>query len=146
MANDTIHPMKIRRYQSIKAWQFADDLAVSVYEATKTFPRMELYGMVQQMRRCAVSVAANIAEGANRHSRKEYVQFLSIARGSLAELRYYVHLANRLGYLKQEEHRQLDQQCDEAARVLYGLMRSVAEGSDGAHPDPSPSVSLVADV
>ncbi len=117
--------MKTRRYQSIKAWQLADDLAVTIYEVTKTFPAEERYSLVSQMRRASVSVAANIVEGSSRSSRKEYFQFLSIARGSLSELRYYLHLANRLGYLNAQKHVQLDGLCDEAARVLYGLMKAV---------------------
>lgn len=119
--------MQARRYRSIKAWQLADNFAVSVYEATATFPREELYGLVSQMRRAGTSVAANIAEGASRTSKKEYLQFLSISRGSLAELRYYLHLANRLKYVSDERWEQLDASCDEVGRVLYGLMQSVEE-------------------
>ena len=119
--------MQGRRYRSIKAWQLADNLAVSVYEGTATFPREELYGLVSQMRRAGTSVAANIAEGASRTSKKEDLQFLSISRGSLAELRYYLHLANRLKYVSDERWEQLDASCDEVGRVLYGLMQSVEE-------------------
>ena len=117
--------MRARRYQTIKAWQLADDLAVAVYAATQDFPVEERFGLISQMRRASVSVAANIAEGSSRSSRKEYFQFLSIARGSLSELRYYLHLANRIGYLNAQKHVQLDGLCDEAARVLYGLMKAV---------------------
>jgi len=117
--------MRARRYQSIKAWQLADNLAVAVYAVTQDLPVEERFGLISQMRRASVSVAANIAEGSSRSSRKEYFQFLSIARGSLSELRYYLHLANRLGYLNAQKHVQLDGLCDEAARVLYGLMKAV---------------------
>ena len=122
--------MKSREYKSIKAWQLADNLAVAVYEATKTLPREELYGLISQMRRAAVSVPANIVEGTARTSSKEYLQFLSIARGSLAELRYYVHLSERLGYFERGLTLQLEPQCDETARVLYGLMKSVDGSSE----------------
>ena len=117
--------MRSRRYQSIKAWQLADDLAVKIYDVTKVFPTEERYGLVSQMRRAGVSVAANIVEGATRASRKEYLQFLSVARGSLSELRYYLHLSKRLDYLDAQTHREGDGLCDETARVLYGLMQSV---------------------
>lgn len=120
--------MRTRRYQSIKAWQLADHLAVAIYEVTKTFPGEERYGLVSQMRRASVSVAANIVEGSSRSSRKEYLQFLSVSRGSLSELRYFLHLSNRLGYLKEEKCLQLDELCDEVARVSYGLMRSINSG------------------
>jgi len=116
---------KGRRFQSIKAWQLADELAVETYEATKALPKEELYGMSSQMRRSCVSVAANIAEGSSRTSSKEYLQFLSIARGSLAELRYYFHLAARLKYLNECEKTSLDDLGDETARVLYGLMQFI---------------------
>ena len=117
--------MRTRQYQSIKAWQLADNLAVAVYAVTQDFPVEERFGLISQMRRASVSVAANIAEGSSRSSQKEYFQFLSIARGSLSELRYYLHLVNRLGYLNAQKHVQLDGLCDEAARVLYGLMKAV---------------------
>lgn len=117
--------MQGRRYRSIKAWQLADNLAVAVYEATASFPKDERYGVVSQMRRAGVSVAANIAEGASRSSKKEYLQFLSISRGSLAELRYYLHLAKRLGYLTDRNWEKLEGSSDEVGRVLYGLARSI---------------------
>lgn len=126
--------MKVRRYQSIKAWQLADDLAVAIYQVTGEFPKDELYGLVSQMRRAGISVAANIAEGANRASRREYLHFLAISRGSLSELRYYLHIAKRLGYLTPERWLELDGSCDEVARVLYGLMRSVDGEADVARP------------
>ncbi len=125
--------MKTRRYQSIKAWQLADDLAVSIYEVTKTFPTEERYGLVSQMRRGSVSVAANIVEGSSRSSWKEYLQFLSVSRGSLAELRYFLHLSKRLGYLKEEKCLQLDELCDEVARVSYGLMKAIERGVSPVH-------------
>lgn len=82
-----------RDFKKIKAWQYADDLAVLVYSKTKSFPREELYGITSQLRRAAVSVPTNIAEGASREHKKEYVHFLYIARGSIAETEYLLHLA-----------------------------------------------------
>ena len=116
-----------RRFRSIKAWQKTDDLAALVYELTQAFPREELYGLTSQMRRAAVSAAANIAEGSARRSRQEYLQFLSVARGSLTELSYYGHLAQRLGLLVDSAADKLNERCDEAARVLYGLTRAVTQ-------------------
>ncbi len=87
----------------IKAWQKADDLAVDVYETTKSFPRDQLYSLTNQMQRAAVSVAANIAEGSGRRTLADYIRFLYIAKGSLTELEYYIHLAKRLGYLTEEQ-------------------------------------------
>ena len=107
----------------IKAWQKADDLAVEVYESTKSFPRHQLYSLTNQMQRAAVSVAANIAEGSGRRTLTDYIRFLYIAKGSLAELEYYIHLAKRLGYLSEDDHRILDALQDETARILTGFIR-----------------------
>lgn len=114
-----------KSHRSIKAWQLADNLAVHVYEMTTAFPREERYGLISQMRRAAVSVAANIVEGTARESRKEYLQFLFTARGSLAELGYYLHLSHRLRLLAPEQFDMLERQRDETARVLHGLIQLV---------------------
>jgi four helix bundle protein len=98
---------------TIAAWQKADDLTVKIYEVTSVqkgyFPRHQLYSLIQQFHSSAVSVAANIAEGSGRESLAEYIHFLSIAKGSLAEVEYYIHLANRLGYLPPLVHQELEQ-------------------------------------
>ena len=112
---------------TIDAWEKADDLAVYVYEVTDTekgyFPRHQLYSLTQQIQKASVSVAANIAEGSGRESLAEYIHFLSIAKGSLTEVEYYIHLANRLGYLPAEVHQKLDQMQSTAARILVGFIR-----------------------
>jgi len=107
----------------IKAWQKADDLAVDVYESTKSFPRHQLYSLTNQMQRAAVSIAANIAEGSGRRTIRDYLRFLYIAKGSLCELEYYIHLSRRLGYLSEDDYRRLDALQDETARVLTGFIR-----------------------
>ena len=114
-----------RNFRSIKAWQFADDLVVAVYKATADFPAEEKYGLISQMRRAVVSVPANIAEGATRQSYKEYLQFLYVAKGSLAELEYYLHLSHRLGLLSETWHRRLVELQQHAGRTLHGLLQSV---------------------
>jgi four helix bundle protein len=96
-----------RDFTKIRAWQLADDLTVAVYHCTKSFPREELYGLTSQLRRAASSVPANIAEGSNRASKKNYLRFLSIAAGSLAETKYFLHLSGRLDYLAQAEYQKL---------------------------------------
>jgi len=93
-----------RDFKNIKAWQHADDLAVMVYQKTKDFPREELYGLTSQLRRAAVSTPTNIAEGAGREHKREYLHFLYISRGSLGETRYLLHLSNRLGYQKKSDY------------------------------------------
>ena len=115
----------MRDYTKIKAWQKADDLTVAVYGATKSFPKDEVYALTSQIRRASYSVPSNIAEGAARDTQKDYLHFLYIARGSLTETRYFVHLSGRLGYLTQEQACALQEQADESLRVLAGLIRSV---------------------
>ena len=115
----------MRDYTKIVAWQKADDLAVEIYKVTRNFPREEIYAMTSQIRRAAYSVPANIAEGAARESKKDYLHFLYIARGSLTETRYFIHLAGRLDYLSQDDKDRLIEQADNALRVLSGLIRSV---------------------
>jgi four helix bundle protein len=114
-----------RDYTKIKAWQLADDFAVAVYQTTKRFPREETYGLTSQVRRAASSTPANIAEGSNRTSKKDYLHFLSIALGSLAEAKYFLHLAKRLGYIDEMEYCKLAGLGDEAGKTLGGLISAI---------------------
>ena len=114
-----------RNFKNIKAWQYADDLAVLVYSKTKSFPKEELYGITSQLRRAVVSIPTNIAEGANREHKKEYLHFLYIAMGSMAETEYLLYLSRRLEYLEDDEYKKLEDLRKESARTLYGLINSV---------------------
>jgi four helix bundle protein len=82
----------MRDYTKIEAWRLADDLTVAVYAQTRSFPREEIYGLTSQLRRASYSVPANIVEGSSRESQKDYLHFLYIARGSLSETQYFIHL------------------------------------------------------
>jgi four helix bundle protein len=115
----------VRDFKNIKAWQYADDLVVAIYAATKSFPKEEAYGITSQLRRAAASVPANIAEGAARYHKKEYIHQLYIANGSLAETEYLLHLARRIGYLSDECYSELACGRDKTARTLVGLIRAV---------------------
>jgi four helix bundle protein len=115
----------MRDYTKIEAWRLADDLTVSVYEHTRSFPKEEIYGMTSQLRRAAYSVPANVVEGALRESKKDYLHFLYIARGSLAETQYFVHLARRLNYLSSEEADALAKQTKLTFACLHGLIQAV---------------------
>ena len=116
---------QIRSHRDLIAWQKAMDLVVAVYHASKVFPKEEAYSLTNQLRRAAVSVPANIAEGQGRRSKSEFRQFLGNARGSLLELDTHLELAERLGYLKQEHHSELHKRLEEVGRVLNGLLRSL---------------------
>ena len=116
----------MRDYRKIEAWAAADELAVAVYEVSRGFPRDEQYGLTSQLRRAAVSVAANIAEGSARESKREYLHFLHVARGSLAEAQYLIHLAARLGYLSSEDESRMPALVKDAFVRLHGLTKAVA--------------------
>jgi four helix bundle protein len=96
-----------RDYTKIKAWQLADKLALLVYRTTQEFPKSEIWGLTSQMRRAAVSVPANIIEGSARRNRNEYIQFLYIAKSSLAELDYYIRFTKECGYLDTNRYEEL---------------------------------------
>ena len=113
----------MRDPHKLKAFELADKLAVQVYHETRPFPKEELFGLVSQMRRAAVSVPSNIAEGCGRSSEKEYLHFLSIAYGSLKELEYQISLARKLGFLGNKTD--LTRGADETARVLNGLINAL---------------------
>ena len=115
----------MRDYTKIDAWRLADDLTVAVYERTRSFPKEEMYGLTSQLRRASYSVPANIVEGASRESKKDYLHFLYIARGSLSETQYFIHLARRLDYLSVEESDALHEQTKFAFACLHGLIRAV---------------------
>lgn len=88
-----------RKHHDLRVWQEAIDLVEAIYDLTKRFPKTEIYGLISQMRRSAVSVPSNIAEGASRLSDREFIQFLGVARGSLSELETQITIAERLGYV-----------------------------------------------
>jgi four helix bundle protein len=115
----------MRDYTKIEAWKLADDLTVAVYQATKSFPREEIYGVISQIRRAACSVPANIVEGSSRESQKDYLHFLYISRGSLSETQYFIHLSQRLGYLDDAVADRLIGQTKQTFACLHGLIKAV---------------------
>jgi four helix bundle protein len=117
---------KIKSHRDLIVWRKAMDLVVLVYKATEAFPKHELYGLTNQIRRAASSVPANIAEGQGRRSKTEFRQFLGNARGSLLELDTHLELALRLNYLTASQHVRLHRDLDEVGRILNGLLRSLA--------------------
>ena len=119
-----------RNFNNIKAWQYADDLAVLVYSKTRVFPKEEIYGLTSQLRRAAVSVPANITEGASRNYKKEYLHFLHIARGSIAEVEYLLHISRRIKYLQENDYKELDVLRAETAKTLQGLITFVEKEID----------------
>jgi len=109
-------------YEDLRVWRRAMDLVLEVYRYNALFPKQEIYGLTSQMRRSAVSVPSNIAEGKGRFSRKELLQFLFHARGSLLELRTQITIARELGFLSAPEGESLTQHACEVGRLLNGLI------------------------
>ena len=95
--------MKINSYRDLTVWQWAMRLAEGVYRATSTFPNKEIYALANQLQRAAVSIPSNLAEGHARSSTKDYLRFISIAMGSLAELETQLELSARLNYIDEEK-------------------------------------------
>jgi len=122
----------MRDHRTLRAFALADEIALMTYKITKQFPREEIYGLVSQMRRAAVSVPSNIVEGCSRESRTEYLRFLEIAFGSLRELNYQASLATRLNYLGIPEVEVYPEKIEEAEKVLSALIRAVR------HSEPLP--------
>jgi four helix bundle protein len=112
-------------YRDLIAWRKAMDLVTDVYRVTQAFPRDELYGLTNQLRRAAVSVPSNIAEGQARFSRKEFHHFLSQARGSLVEIETQLTIAENLGYLGPNQLRPLLDKGSELGKILNGLIASI---------------------
>lgn len=112
-------------YRDLIVWQRAIAMVTEVYRATQAFPRAETYGLTSQLRRSAVSVASNIAEGQGRLSKPEFRQFLGMARGSLFEMETQIVIASNLGYMSHETEKCLAAISGEVSRLLHGLMQSL---------------------
>lgn len=117
--------MQLKHYQQLIAWQKAIALVSELYSATKSFPRDEIYGLTSQLRRAAVSVPSNIAEGQGRATRGEFVQFLCHARGSLCEVETQIIIATNLHYIAPDRSVALSDRITEVGRILNGLIASL---------------------
>ena len=116
--------MRKRGYRDLDVWRKGIDLCEEVYAACKSLPDDEKYGLISQMRRSAISVPANIAEGYGRNSKKEFTYFLRVATGSLHELETHIILAERFRYLGRDETTELLDAAEEIGKMLFGLIRS----------------------
>ena len=112
-------------YRDLLVWQKGIQLTVVIYQFTKAFPKEEIYGLTSQMRRCAVSIPSNIAEGAGRLNTPEYKQFLGIARGSSFELQTQLIIAKELGFGDSAQSTQADTLCNEIGKMLFGAISAL---------------------
>jgi four helix bundle protein len=112
-------------FEQLLAWQRAHQLVLHVYGLTKTWPASEKFCLIPQIRRAAISIPANIAEGAAKHGAREFRRYLNIALGSRSEVKYMLRLAKDLGYLDPASSDSVASECDELGRLLWGLYRSI---------------------
>ena len=116
----------VQSFRDLRVWQSGMELVIGVYELTRNLPKSEVYGLSSQLQRAAVSVPANIAEGHTRHNLREYLQFLSIARASLAEVETYLELIPRLGYASSEQTHPVLDLAASISRQLIALRDSLS--------------------
>jgi len=114
-------------FEKLDAWQLAIQYASHVYKATRTFPADERFGLTSQLRRAAVSISANLAEGNGRGTQKDFVRFIEIAFGSLMETVSHITIAKQESYVTAEVHEELYTQAERLGRVLSGLRRSLGQ-------------------
>jgi four helix bundle protein len=123
-----------KTHKDLDVWNLAMELAVEAYTLSRTFPHEERYGLALQMRRSAVSIASNVAEGAARNSRKEFIRFLYFSLGSTAELETQILLAHRLGYLLPQTS--VLSRVELVRKLLLGLLRSLKRTATTHYPSP----------
>jgi four helix bundle protein len=114
-------------FEKLEVWQEAIQFADSVYAVTKTFPEAERFGLTNQMRRAAVSISSNLAEGSSRSSRIDFARFVEIAAGSLFEVVSQANISKRPGFLSAEDFNRLYSACEKQSKMLSGLRRSLLE-------------------
>ena len=127
----------IKSFKELTVWQEAMNLVEMVYQQTMTLPKTEMYGLTSQIRRAAVSIPANIAEGYGRRGRNEYLQFLSIANGSLMELETHILIIERLKLITSEVSEQLQNQLKSVRRLLYALRKALNPEPRTLIPSPT---------
>jgi four helix bundle protein len=123
---------EIKSYKDLLVWQEAMELVVTVYELAGKLPGRETFGICQQICRAAVSIPANIAEGHGSSHRKVFLNHLSVARGSLMEVRTYIELIERVGFAKDEEVEPLEDKIEQVSKLLSGLIRSLKGREQGS--------------
>jgi len=119
-------PTRIGSYRDLDVWQFAMGIVIDVYRVTRAFPAEEKFGLVAQLRRAAVAIPSNIAKGRNRLGAAEFRRFVSIARGSVAEVETQLAVAVALGYVGAGEIASLSSRLDQLSKMLFGLYRRLA--------------------
>jgi len=115
----------MKTHKDLDAWKLSMALATKIYELTRAFPKEELFGLTSQMRRAAISIPSNLAEGAGRNGDKEFLRFLTIAAGSASELDTQIEIARSVGMGNREKLDETQKLTNQVARILQGLIRSI---------------------
>ena len=115
----------MKTHKNLDVWKISIELVTDVYQTTKSFPKEELYGITNQIRRSAVSSPSNIAEGAGRNSKNEFAHFLSISMGSLSELETQIIIAKNIGYIEINTLNKINLTIDKIRRMIIGLQKSI---------------------
>ncbi len=115
----------MNKFKELKIWRKSINMVTEIYSITRTFPKEEIYGLTSQIRRCAISIPSNIAEGAGRGSKKDFSHFLDIAKGSSFEPETQLLIATNLHYLEKEKFDDLSSELDEIQKMTTGLQKSL---------------------
>ena len=119
--------MDSRAHRELDVWKRSMEFVKDIYQVTEAFPNAEIYGLTSQMRRAAVSIPSNLAEGAARKGSKEFKQYLNIAQGSISELDTQIELASMLNYIDSKIYDTLMEKLSTISKMLFGLSRSLSE-------------------
>ena len=118
---------KITSFKQLKIWQKGIEVVKDIYALTKNFPKEEMYGLTAQMKRAAVSIPSNIAEGFKRYHDKEYTQFLYIALGSAAELETQCYIAKELGFIEENQLQEISENIDHISKMISSLIKKIKQ-------------------
>lgn len=117
--------MDSRQHRKLDVWKMSMEFVKEIYQVTESFPKSEVYGLTSQMRRSAISIPSNLAEGAARKGTKEFRQFLNVAQGSISELDTQIELAMMLNYIDKDLSEKLVEKLNSISKMLFGLARSL---------------------
>jgi len=121
-----------RDYKKLEVWKLAHKLVLKTYDMTKKFPKSEWFGLISQMRRAAVSIPANIVEGAGRKGQKEYIHFLYTSLSSCNELGYYIYLSAELNFIDNREYKEMETLSLQVSKMLQGLIKRIEKDLDNS--------------
>jgi len=120
----------MKTFRDLQVWQKGMDMSVSVYEVTSNFPKKEEYGLISQLRRCAVSIPSNIAEGFGRNHTKDFIRFLRISQGSVYECQTQLEISFRVGFMQESVFKDMDKQYETIAKMLSSFIRKLSNSEN----------------